>query len=99
MTLLGPEHDTENLVGIPVSTDSRIAATTTLLAVPGFMNRLEDAKAVFADMLDTTDMESLPAAVQRRIYQLGVDIANKSDDKQQLDEWSSRRDAVIDDSQ
>ncbi|MEE9322181.1 MAG: hypothetical protein V3U76_17215 [Granulosicoccus sp.] len=99
MTLLGPEHVKENLIGIPVATDSRIAATTTLLAVPGFMNRIEDAKAVFADLLDTTDMESMPAVVQHRIYQLGVDIANKSDDKQQLEEWSGRRDAVVDNSQ
>lgn len=75
MTLLTAEHETEILIGIPVATDSRIAATTTLLAVPGFLNRLEDARAVFADLLDTTDMDTLPAKVQRRIYQLGVDIA------------------------
>ena len=99
MTLLDPEHDKENLVGIPVATDSRIAATTTLLAVPGFMNRLEDAKAVFADLMDTTDMEAIPTVVKRRIYQLGVDIATKTDVKQQLEEWSSRRDAVVYDSQ
>lgn len=99
MTLLGPEHETEILVGIPVATDSRIAATTTLLAVPGFLNRLEDAKAVFADLLDSTDLESMPAVVQRRIYHLGVDIAKVSDDEQQLEEWTSRRDAVVNDSQ
>ncbi len=99
MTLLTPEHEAEILVGIPVATDSRIAATTTLLAVPGFMNRLEDARAVFADLLDTSDIGTMPAAVQRRIYQLGVDIAERSDDKQQLEEWSNRRDAVVADSQ
>lgn len=99
MTLLTAEHETEMLIGMPVATDSRIAATTTLLAVPGFLNRLEDARAVFADLLDTTDMDTLPATVQRRIYQLGVDIAERSDNRQQLEEWSSRRDAVVADSQ
>ena len=99
MTLLTAEHEAEILIGIPVATDCRIAATTTLLAVPGFLNRLEDARAVFADLLDTADMDTLPATVQRRIYQLGVDIAERSDNRQQLEEWSSRRDAVVADSQ
>lgn len=94
MSLLTPEHQAEQLIGIPVALDCRIAAVQTLLSVPKFLHRFDDARDIFADLLDTNDLESLPFVVQQRVFQLGMEIAEKSDDEQQRDEWSARLDAI-----
>jgi hypothetical protein len=94
LTLITPKHQTEQLIGISIALDSRIAAVQTLLSVPKFLHRFDDARDLFADLLDTTDLESQPVVVQQRIFQLGMEIAEKSDDEQQRDEWSARLDAI-----
>ena len=73
-----------------VAMDSRLVAANTFLAVPSFLNRLQDAKDVFADLLDSGDVEQLPVELRKAIYSIGVKIAEEEGDSDGLAKWQQK---------
>ncbi len=85
LRLLEKRHDVEMLQNMPVSLLSRITAARTFLGVPSFLNRLQDGKDVFADILDSADVTQYPAALQKQIFTIGMEIS-KAEENQQMEE-------------
>jgi len=77
LALLTPEHDRQAVRGIPVSAEVRLNAAVTFLAVPGFMNRTEPARAVIADALASPAFTAIPGAFQARLLAQAAKLAQR----------------------
>ncbi len=77
LLMLEPEHDTAALRGSIVSTETRLVAVSTFLQVPGFLNRLQAAKDVLAETLQTKAFEASVPIVKGRLYFRAAEIARR----------------------
>ncbi len=90
LSLIKVEHEQERLGKTMVALDSRLVAANTFLGVPSFLNRLQDAKDVFADLMETPDLEHMPPPLKQAIYAIGLKIAEKEENPQELANWQQK---------
>ena len=90
LSLLEPVHEQQKLGANTIAMDSRLVAANTFLAVPSFLNRLQDAKDVLADMLDSVELEQQPLELRQAIYRIGVKIAEKEGKADELAAWQQK---------
>ncbi len=77
LAMLGPEHDDQYERLSVISIETRLVALTTFINVPGFANRFQDAKDLFAETIEQTVFPKAPPEVRQRVYLQGADIAAK----------------------
>lgn len=94
LSLLDESHESEKLGTTTVALHSRIAAANTFLAIPSFLNRLQDAKDLFADLLDTPNLEHLPHELHKVIFTIGLDIAEKEGSQENQEKWQQKLDQL-----
>ncbi len=94
LSLLEPEHKQQFLITSPVMLDTQLTAASTFLAVPSFLNRLQDGKDLFADIQQDTDVSTLNPQLQQRIYLIGKNIAELEDNETAIHSWQEKIDEL-----
>ncbi|MES9901253.1 MAG: hypothetical protein ABW168_01060 [Sedimenticola sp.] len=87
---IAPSHDGEVVDGVAASLLTRIVAVDTFLSVPGFLNRMQDANDVFADMVDSVAFESADKETLKTIYGLGLKIAERDEKTVDVEKWRKK---------
>ena len=94
LSLLDDSHESEKLGVSTVALETRIVAANTYVAVPSFLNRLQDAKDVFSDLLDTPNLDRLPNELSKAIFTIGLNIAEKEDKQEERAIWQKKLDQL-----
>ena len=94
LSLLKPEHQRQFLIATSIALDTQISAASTFLAVPSFLNRLQDGKDMFAEIQQSTDVSALHPELQWRIYLIGKSIAEQEDNETAIHSWQTKIDEL-----
>jgi hypothetical protein len=81
LSLLGPQHDTEQLRGIPVSLETRLVAVATFVSLPSVFNRMGAAKQQLATAMASPLFASASTEMRGRFYYEDALIAHEEGDK------------------
>ena len=82
LTLLGPQHDTEQLRGIPVSLETRLVAIATYVSLPSFFKRMPTAKQQLATAMTSPLFAGASNELRGRFYYEDALIAHEEGDKE-----------------
>ncbi|MES2675756.1 MAG: hypothetical protein V4660_16060 [Pseudomonadota bacterium] len=90
LALLTNSHNTELVSETSVALETRLEAVKIFLAVPDFLNRFQDAKDVFGDLLDTENVDALPSKLRIEIYSIGAKIAERDKNILEVNKWQQK---------
>jgi hypothetical protein len=82
LSLLGPQHDTEQLRGVPVSLETRLVAIATFVSLPSFFKRMPAAKQQLATAMSSPLFATASAELRGRFYYEDALIAHEEGDKE-----------------
>jgi hypothetical protein len=82
LTLLGPQHDTEQLRGVPVSLETRLVAVATFVSLPSFFKRMPVAKQQLATAMASPLFAAASPELRGRFYYEDALIAHEEGDKE-----------------
>ncbi|HVY80251.1 MAG TPA: hypothetical protein VG994_04650 [Steroidobacteraceae bacterium] len=82
LSLLGPQHDAEQIRGIPVSLETRLVAIATFVSLPSFFRRLDVAKQQLATAMSSPLFASASSELRGRFYYEDALIAHAEGDKE-----------------
>jgi hypothetical protein len=82
LSLLGPQHDAEQIRGIPVSLETRLVAIATFVSLPSFFRRLDAAKQQLATAMSSPLFASASSELRGRFYYEDALIAHAEGDKE-----------------
>ncbi|MEP7297225.1 MAG: hypothetical protein ABI702_13645 [Burkholderiales bacterium] len=77
LALLTPAHDAPMLRGTPGSLEVRFVASSTFLAVPGFMNRAARGAKLLNEVLDSPLFAKAPLPFQGNVWMAAAALATK----------------------
>ncbi|WP_417069539.1 hypothetical protein [Niveibacterium terrae] len=80
LRLLGPQHDQQNLRGVPISLETRLVAASTFLALPGLFKRSTVGHQQLQALLTHPELATSPEGFRRSV----VDLALKTARREQL---------------
>jgi hypothetical protein len=79
--LLGPEHETAIVFGLPVSVHVKSLAGITFTQVPDFFGRFEQGYALLLEVSQTPLLADVPADAQSFIHYYAAVAAKSADEK------------------
>lgn len=76
--MLGPEHDTAKINGVPVSLETRLVAVSTFLRVPDrYFHRYDAGKRLLAETMMSPIFRDAPPRIQARFHLQAAFMAQK----------------------
>lgn len=83
LLMLRPRHDEERLRGSIISTEARLVAINTFLQVPEFLNRIQAAKELLNETLNSPVFDASAPEVKGRLFMQAADIARREKHRDQ----------------
>jgi hypothetical protein len=80
LAMLGPQHDTQTLRGVPVSLETRLVAIATYVPLPSLFNRMSVARQQLARVLASPLFASASTELRGRFYYEDALIAHADGD-------------------
>ena len=92
LAMLGPQHDTQTLRGVPISLETRLVAIATYVPLPSLFNRMDVARQQLAIVMGSPLFASASPELRGRFFYEDALIARADGDSEQ--ERRSLRDVV-----
>jgi hypothetical protein len=82
LTLLGPQHDSQQIRGVSVSLETRLVAIATFVSLPSFFKRMDSAKQQLATAMASPLFNNASTELRGRFYYEDALIAHEDGDKE-----------------